>query len=57
MVMRLKYQIENLEQGWVFQTFEENIWFYNKCAEDYPMGRESLRDRIEAILTLDPTEL
>lgn len=57
MVLRLHAQLENEEAGWVFQVFRENISYYQYISPDSPIAQETLRDRIEAILTLDPTEV
>jgi hypothetical protein len=56
MVLRLHATVENDEAGWVLQVFRENISYYDYICPITPIGEESLRDRIEAILTLDPHE-
>ncbi len=56
MVLRLHAQIEDEGAGWVFQVFRENISYYTYIPQDSPIGQETFRDRIEAILTLDPIE-
>tara|TARA_B100000745_G_C19962562_1_gene325442 strand:+ start:373 stop:531 length:159 start_codon:yes stop_codon:yes gene_type:complete len=48
--------VENEDAGWVFQVFRENISYYQYISQESPIAEETLRDRIEAILTLDPVE-
>tara|TARA_B100000029_G_C17416495_1_gene902677 strand:+ start:834 stop:1019 length:186 start_codon:yes stop_codon:yes gene_type:complete len=55
MVLRLKFRLENPDRGWVYEVYEENIWYY-RYPEDYPNPEPTLREKIEAILTLDPLE-
>ena len=56
MVLRLHATVENEEDGWVFQVYRENISYYGYICPVSPIAQETLRDRIEAILTLDPQE-
>jgi len=56
MVLRLHAQVENEEAGWVFQVFRENISYYQYISPESPIAQETWRDRIDAILTLDPRE-
>ena len=55
MVYRLKFRLEDPTYGWVYEVYEENIWYY-QFPEDYPAAKPTLREKIEAILTLDPVE-
>ena len=56
MVLRLHATVENEAAGWIYQIYRENITYYDYFCPLIPIGEESLKDRIEAILTLDPAE-
>ena len=56
MVLRLHATVENEEDGWVFQVYRQNISYYQFISPETPIAQETFRDRIEAILTLDPAE-